>query len=61
MRVDCNKAQYNAVNDLRGLPAAAHMLVMCSSITATGGVLDGDEEAFEEIPTARTGSGCRSR
>ena len=49
MRVQLNKAQYDAVNDLRGLPEDAHMLVMCSHHTARGGVLDGSEEAFEQL------------
>jgi len=49
MRVTLNKTQYRAVNDLRGLPHDAHMLIMCSRHTATGGVLEGSEQAFEEL------------
>ena len=49
MRLSLNKTQYRAVNDLRGLPDGAHMLVMCSEITATGGVLEGPDEAFREL------------
>ena len=49
MRVPLTKAQYRAVNDLRGLPDRAHMLVMCSSATPTGGVLEGSDAAFDEL------------
>lgn len=50
MRVTVDRAQYRAINDLRGLPERAHSLVMCSSSTPDGGgVLDGAEEAFEEL------------
>jgi hypothetical protein len=49
MKVSLNKSQYRALNDLRGLPEAAHMLLMCSLLTDTGGVLEGDEEAFAEL------------
>ena len=49
MKVTLTKTQYRAVNDLRGLPHAAHMLVMTSRSTDTGGVLDGDREAFDAL------------
>lgn len=49
MRVTLSKPQYRAINDLRGLPEAAHMLVMCSRPTKTGGILEGSEEAFNEL------------
>lgn len=49
MKVTLNKAEYRAVNALRGLPDRAHMLIMCSTFTETGGVLQGSEEAFEEL------------
>jgi hypothetical protein len=49
MRVPLTKAQYRAVNALRGLPEGAHMLIMCSRATETGGVLEGSEDAFEEL------------
>ena len=49
MKVTLNKSQYRAVNDLRGLPHDAHLLIMCSSITDAGGILDGSEDAFEEL------------
>ena len=49
MKITLNKSQYRAVNDLRGLPHDAHMLVMCSRMTDKGGILDGSDEAFEEL------------
>lgn len=49
MKVSLDQAEYRALNGLMGLPEGAHMLVMCSTSTATGGVLDGDEDAFEEL------------
>jgi hypothetical protein len=49
MRVTLNKTQYNAINKLRGLPDGAHMLIMCSRMIPTGGVLDGSEAAFDEL------------
>ena len=49
VRVTVNRSQYRAINDLRGLPDEAHMLIMCSSPTKTGGILEGSEEAFDEL------------
>lgn len=49
MRVTLTKVQYRAINDLRGLPEGAHMMVMCSESTATGGVLEGSKEDFDEL------------
>ena len=49
MRVAVNKAEYRALNGLRGLPAGAHTLVMCALPTPTGGVLDGSETDFAEL------------
>lgn len=49
MKVTLNKTQYRAINDLRGLPPEAHMLVMCARSTDKGGVLDGRPGAFEEL------------
>jgi len=49
MNVTLNKAQYRALNKLRGLPDGAHMLIMCSRSTETGGVLAGSEQDFEEL------------
>jgi len=49
MKATLNKSQYRAVNDLRGLPSDAHMLIMCSRPTATGATLEGSEQAFEEL------------
>lgn len=49
MVVTVNKAQYRALNALRGLPQGAHMLLMCSTMTPTGGTLDGSEQDFEEL------------
>jgi hypothetical protein len=49
MKVSLTKAEYRAVNALRGLPEQAHMLIMCSAPTETGGVLQGSEEAFEKL------------
>lgn len=49
MKVSINKSQNRALNDLRGLPHAAHMLVMCSRSTPTGAELEGSDEAFAEL------------
>lgn len=49
MRITLNKSEYGAVNDLRGLPRDAHMLIMTGRSTDTGGVLDGSEHAFEAL------------
>jgi hypothetical protein len=49
MKVALTKAEYRAVNALRGLPEGAHMLIMCSRLTETGGELSGSEDAFEEL------------
>ena len=50
MTITLNKSQYRALNALRGLPEEAHMLIMCSSLTPTGGgILEGPEEAFDEL------------
>ncbi len=50
MKVSLTKAEYRAVNALRGLPDGAHMLVMCSTMTPTGsGILEGSKDAFEEL------------
>lgn len=49
MTVTVNKAQYRALHALRGLPEGAHMLLMCSRPTETGGVLDGSEDDFQEL------------
>ena len=49
MKITLNKSQYRAVNGLRGLPEEAHMLVMCSKLAPTGGILEGSEEAFEQL------------
>jgi hypothetical protein len=48
--VTLDKAEYRLLNQFRGLPEDAHMLVMCSrSGPDGGGVLDGDPEAFAEL------------
>lgn len=50
MTITLTKAQYRAVNDLRGLPEGAHMMVMCSRPTDKGGgILEGDEADFDEL------------
>lgn len=49
MRVTLNKTQYRAVNALRGLPQGAHLMVMCSRSTDTGGILEGDRDAMDEL------------
>ncbi len=49
MKITLNKKQYRALHQLRGLPEGAHMLVMCSGMTDTGGTLDGDPDAFDEL------------
>lgn len=49
MQISLTKAEYRAVNTLRGLPEEAHMMIMCSKPTEAGGVLQGSEEAFEAL------------
>lgn len=49
MKVSLDKSEYRALNGLRGLPESAHMLVMCSRMTATGGTLMGSVHAFDEL------------
>lgn len=49
MKVDLNQSQYRALNSLRGLPDKAHMLIMCSKPTPTGGTLEGSKQAFDEL------------
>jgi hypothetical protein len=49
MKVSATKTQWLALNDLRGLPERAHMLVMCSIPSEEGGVLEGSKEAFGEL------------
>ena len=49
MRITLNKGEYRALDRLRGLPADAHLLVMCAAFTTTGCVLDGSEDAFDEL------------
>ncbi|MEL6346159.1 MAG: hypothetical protein AAFV53_23820 [Myxococcota bacterium] len=51
MKVTLSKAQYRAVNALRGMPYDAHMLIMCSQPTKTGGILEGSQKAFDELVT----------
>ncbi len=42
------KAEYSALNDIRGLPEKAHYLVMTASTDANGNyVLSGTTEAFD--------------
>ncbi len=47
--VKLNTSEYRALNRLRGLPEDAHMLIMCSRMTSTGGTLDGPQKAFDEL------------
>ena len=49
MKITLTDAQCRALNDLRGLPTNAHFLVMTSTPTATGGVLEGSRDAYEEL------------
>lgn len=49
MKVELNPSQYRALNELRGLPDDAHMLVMRAKYTPTGGFLEGRQEAFDEL------------
>ena len=55
MKVTLTEAEYQAVNALRGLPPNAHLLIMCSRMTPTGGELDGSEEDFEELVSHLSG------
>ncbi len=49
MRITANKSQSDALSRLRGLPEAAHFLVMSGRDTAGGTILEGREEAFAEL------------
>lgn len=50
MRISLDKAGFQAVNALRGLPRGVHSLVMRSRSTeGGGGVLEGGEDAFDEL------------
>lgn len=49
MKVTINRSEVKALNDLRGLPEDAHMMVMCMESTEDGGVLEGSETAFEAL------------
>ena len=49
MKISITRTQCRALNDLRGLPERAHMLVTCSAPTEKGAVLEGDEDAFGEL------------
>ncbi len=50
MKLSLTKAEYRAVNALRGLPDGAHMMVMCSNFNDDGsGELEGDEDDFAEL------------
>ena len=49
LRISINKIEYRTLINLRGLPDGAHMLIMCASSTPTGAILEGSEEAFEEL------------
>lgn len=49
MKLTITRTQWHALNDLRGLPDGAHMLVMCSRPVDKGAVLEGDEAAFREL------------
>lgn len=49
MKVSITRAQWHALNDLRGLPQGAHMLVMTSAPTETGATLEASKDAFDEL------------
>lgn len=49
MRVAIDKREFRALNDLRGLPPEAHMLIVCARRTPSGATLEGSEQAFEEL------------
>ena len=49
MKVTLDKAQFRAVNALRGLPEGAHMMVMTSRPIEAGGILEGAREDFDEL------------
>jgi hypothetical protein len=49
MKVELTRTQHRAINALRGAPERVHLMIMCSSPTATGGVLEGSEKVFEEL------------
>lgn len=49
MNLPINKSQWHALNELRGLPETAHLLVMSARSTDSGAVLDGSQSAFGEL------------
>jgi len=50
MKVTTDAAQGRALNQLRGLPPDAHMLIMCSKTKPSGAlVLDGSEDDFAQL------------
>lgn len=49
MLAKLDKTQARALESLRGLPADAHSLVMCSRLTASGCTLEGPKGAFDEL------------
>ena len=49
MRVAIDKREFRSLNDLRGLPTDAHMLIMCARPTPSGDTLEGSKQAFDEL------------
>lgn len=49
MQVELNKSQYRALNALRGPPEDVHMMIMCSTRTATGGRIEGSQQTLDQL------------
>jgi len=49
MKLIVTPEQQRALEKLRGLPDNAHLLLMTSRYTATGGILNGRKKAFTEL------------
>jgi hypothetical protein len=43
------KAQYSALDNIRGLEQSVHFMVMCARETPKGYVLEGDPDTFDHL------------
>jgi len=49
MKVKLDPSQSRALAGLQGLPARAHMLIMCSRPDPSGDILEGTQDDFDEL------------
>ena len=49
MKVTVNRSETRALNNLRGLPEDAHMMLMTMSISVDGGVLEGTAKTLQSL------------